>query len=217
MSEPSLVINLSISETGMFTEGNDILQRDAIKRLDSLIIEQVNGISEESEDSYAKVKETSLSYRRIHNAMLIEGGRGSGKTTFLLNALHRLNTAQKLDKSIEPDIAKVAEKLYVLPMIDPTLIETKENIIIVILSMIEAAIADVADKKLNWVSGITSKIPAVSYEFPLYTLKGKSYLPLNEEASVTYLYSIDPATNTAKKGLKLTGIKDISGVGILSK
>lgn len=82
---------------------------------------------------------------------------------------------------------------------------------------VKLAIADVADKKLNWVSGITSKIPAVSYEFPLYTLKGKSYLPLNEEASVTYLYSIDPATNTAKKGLKLTGIKDISGVGILSK
>lgn len=145
MSQRPLVINLSSSTTGRFDEGNDILQRDAIRRLDALIIEQVNGISEEREDSYAKVKETSLSYMRIHNAMLIEGGRGSGKTTFLLNALHRLNAAQKLDKSKESDIAKVAEKLHVLPMIDPTLIETKENIIIVILSMIEAAIAHVTD------------------------------------------------------------------------
>jgi hypothetical protein len=145
MTETPLIIDLSITGTGRFTKASDILQRDAIKRLDSLIIEQVNGISEESEDSYAKVKETSLSYNRLHNAMLIEGGRGSGKTTFLLNALHRLNAAPKLDKSTDPDIAKVAEKLHVLPMVDPTLIETKENIIIVILSMIEAAIADVAD------------------------------------------------------------------------
>ncbi|EJM27829.1 MULTISPECIES: hypothetical protein [Pseudomonas] len=147
MSQPPLVINLSSSGTGKFDERNDILQRDALKRLDSLIVEQVNGISDYSEDNYAKVKETSLSYSRTHNAMLIQGGRGSGKTTFLLNALHRLNTPQKLDKPDEADIAKVANQLHVLPMIDPTLVETKENIIIVILSMIEAAIADVKDER----------------------------------------------------------------------
>lgn len=145
MSQLPLVINLSNSGTGKFDERNDILQRDALKRLDALIVEQVNGISDDNEDSYAKVKETSLSYIRIHNAMLIQGGRGSGKTTFLLNALRRLNAPQNLDKSEEPDIAKVAGNLHVLPMIDPTLIETKENIIIVILSMIEAAIAHSTD------------------------------------------------------------------------
>ncbi|WP_460155858.1 hypothetical protein [Pseudomonas sp. S2_H10] len=145
MSQLPLVINLSNSGTGKFDERNDILQRDALKRLDALIVEQVNGISDDNEDSYAKVKETSLSYTRIHNAMLIQGGRGSGKTTFLLNALRRLNAPQNLDKSEEPDIARVAGNLHVLPMIDPTLIETKENIIIVILSMIEAAIAHSTD------------------------------------------------------------------------
>lgn len=149
MSQLPLVINLSSSATGRFDEGNDILQRDAIRRLDALIVEQINSISEEREDSYAKVKETSLSYTRSHNAILIEGGRGSGKTTFLLNALHRLNAAQKLGKSKESVVAKVADKLHVLPMIDPTLIETKENIIIVILSMIEAAIAHVRDDSGN--------------------------------------------------------------------
>ena len=116
-----------------------------LSSVSTLIVEQVNGISDDSEDSYTKVKETSLSYTRIHNAMLIQGGRGSGKTTFLLNALRRLNASQNLNNSEEPDIAKVAGNLHVLPMIDPTLIETKENIIIVILSMIEAAIAHVTD------------------------------------------------------------------------
>lgn len=81
---------------------------------------------------------------------------------------------------------------------------------------VKLAIADVVNKKLNWVSGITTKIPAVSYEFPLYTLNGKSYIPLNDQTSVTYLYSIDPVANTAKRGLKLIGIKDVSGVGLLS-
>jgi len=145
MSQLPLIINLSSSGTGKFDERNDILQRDALKRLDSLVVEQVTGISDDASDNYAKVKETSLSYTRTHNAMLIQGGRGSGKTTFLLNALHRLSDPKKLDKPEETEIANVANKLYVLPMIDPTLVETKENIIIVILSMIEAAIAHVAD------------------------------------------------------------------------
>ncbi|RBL70305.1 hypothetical protein C3E98_018300 [Pseudomonas sp. MWU13-2625] len=145
MSQPPLIINLTSSATGKFDERNDILQRDALKRLDALIVEQVKGISEDSEDRYANIKDTSLNYTRIHNAMLIQGGRGSGKTTFLLNALHRLSLPKKLDQPEEKDIAETANKLHVLPMIDPTLIETKENIIIVILSMIEAAIAHVAD------------------------------------------------------------------------
>ena len=145
MSQLPLIINLSNSGMGRFDEHNDILQRDALKRLDVLIVEQLNDISDEIQDSYAKISETSLSYQRIHNAMLIQGGRGSGKTTFLLNALRRLNAPQTMDKSTESDIAKAAASLYVLPMVDPTLIETKENIIIVILSMIEAAIAHVVD------------------------------------------------------------------------
>jgi hypothetical protein len=145
MSQLPLVINLSNNGTGRFDERNDILQRDALKRLDALIVEQVDGISDDSDDSYAKVKAIDLSYTRIHNAMLIQGGRGSGKTTFLLNALRRLNAPQILNKSEEPEIAKAAGSLHVLPMIDPTLIETKENIIIVILSMIETAIAHITD------------------------------------------------------------------------
>lgn len=80
------------------------------------------------------------------------------------------------------------------------------------------AIVDVAQKQLNWVTGVEGKIPASFYGFPLFTNNGKVYLPMaSAQASVSYLYSIDPNTNTAKRGLKLTGIKEISGVGVLSK
>lgn len=58
---------------------------------------------------------------------MIEGGRGSGKTTFLLKALKEM----KLGKGAH---------LCILQMIDPTLIETKNHIILVILQMIDAAV-----------------------------------------------------------------------------
>jgi hypothetical protein len=131
MGEP-YKIDLSKSELERLKTPTDILQKDAFTRLTRLINTQLSEIPPEQ---FADYKETALSYPRPHNAVLIEGGRGSGKTTFLLTALQRLDNAK------DRDIGSIAQKLYVLPMIDPTLIETKENVIIVILSMIETAIA----------------------------------------------------------------------------
>lgn len=134
MDGKKLVIDLSKSETERLKKSADILQTGAFERLANLIKLQLDSIPE---DSFADIKDTDLSYPRTHNAILIEGGRGSGKTTFLLSALLRLRDARD-------ETSEIAAQLHVLPMIDPTLIETKENIIIVILSMIEAAIAPVS-------------------------------------------------------------------------
>jgi hypothetical protein len=78
--------------------------------------------------SYRDIKDTDITYPRVHNAILIEGSRGSGKTTFLLKSLEKLKRDEEL-------------QLSVLRLIDPTLIETKENIVVVILSAIETALA----------------------------------------------------------------------------
>ena len=133
MDKLKLVIDLSKNETERLKNPTDILQKGAFERLTRLIRHQLNSIPD---DSFADVRDTDLSYPRTHNAVLIEGGRGSGKTTFLLTALLRLRDGRD-------EVNEIAQELHVLPMIDPTLIETKENIIIVILSMIEAAIAHV--------------------------------------------------------------------------
>lgn len=131
MGEP-YIIDLSKSELERLKTPTDILQKDAFTRLTDLIGAQLSAIPKEP---FVDYKDTALSYPRPHNAVLIEGGRGSGKTTFLLTAL------QQLDNPPDGNIGSIAQKLHVLPMIDPTLIETKENVIIVILSMIETAIA----------------------------------------------------------------------------
>ncbi|MFN7040212.1 MAG: hypothetical protein ACK4OH_03445 [Acidovorax temperans] len=137
----TIVLNLSKSETGLVNDAESLVQRDGQQRLQRVIERQLNQIRElgtKGPDKPPSSPNFELSYSRPHNAILIEGGRGSGKTTFLLNALDNLNKAKG-------DFAKIGGRVKVLPILDPTLIETKQNIIVVILSMIETAVASCAD------------------------------------------------------------------------
>lgn len=103
-----------------------LLQRDALNRLREFVTDRINEIESLGQFEGGV---SDLFYPRFHRAVLIKGGRGSGKTTFVLKALNE----------IRKDSAYGAE-LCVLPMIDPTLIETKDHIILVILQMIDSAV-----------------------------------------------------------------------------
>ncbi|MBX8534311.1 KAP family NTPase [Pseudomonas cichorii] len=127
MSDNKVVINLSVNEAGVLEDSEGQLQQAAYLKLRGRIESQLNA---RATFSYESIKETDITYPRVHSAILIEGGRGSGKTTFLLKSLEKL----KNDKEL---------RLSVLRLIDPTLIETKENIVVVILSAIEAALEQV--------------------------------------------------------------------------
>ncbi|EZP81488.1 hypothetical protein BV97_02706 [Novosphingobium resinovorum] len=124
-----LAINLDNEATFEITS---TLQGEASTELAKLIAAQLIG----SDGTYKDVKPTAITYPRPHRAILVEGGRGSGKTTFLLGHLQSL--AKKSDMGGEWE--KISDKVHVLPMVDPTLIEAKDNIIIIIIQMIEAAI-----------------------------------------------------------------------------
>ncbi|KAB7632962.1 hypothetical protein [Stenotrophomonas rhizophila] len=141
-SKKEIVLNLSRSDTGLVNNAESLVQRDGQQRLQRIIERQLLQIEEiASKSSLIQASRTGseLSYSRPHNAILIEGGRGSGKTTFLLNCLDALDRASG-------DFAAVGKKLKVLPILDPTLIETKQNIIVVILSMIDEAVLHCADE-----------------------------------------------------------------------
>ncbi|MBX8518828.1 hypothetical protein K5D56_07115 [Pseudomonas cichorii] len=124
MSDNKVVINLSVNEAGVLEDSEGQLQQDAYLKLRDRIEYQLNA---RTTFSYESIKETDITYPRVHSAILIEGGRGSGKTTFLLKSLEKLKNDREL-------------QLSVLRLIDPTLIETKENIVVVILSAIGAAL-----------------------------------------------------------------------------
>ncbi|CAN0049441.1 unnamed protein product, partial [Chrysoparadoxa australica] len=125
------IIDLNRSGAERFEDADKVLQNEAFDHLGKIISAQLERLEG---SSFTNQAATELSYPRPHEGILIEGGRGSGKTTFLLNALHDLSSAN------DGWAAGLHRRLHVLPVIDPTLIETKEHIIIVIISLIDAAL-----------------------------------------------------------------------------
>jgi hypothetical protein len=135
------IIDLNRNGAECFDNPDMVLQDEAFSKLSTIIQAQIERLEN---PSYIPPTGRELSYPRPHNGILIEGGRGSGKTTFLLNALHLLQGQSRV--SSQPWFQGLPPKLQVLPSIDPTLIETKEHIVIVIISLIDAAL-DALDNK----------------------------------------------------------------------
>lgn len=130
-----------ISDTRSGGRSYGELQLEGGDKLRKLIAEQIPN----DDVCYDKVAPTAISYDRSHRAILVEGGRGSGKTTFLLSQLHHIRDGlPECDASSEHEKAdnfsKISKHVHVLPLIDPTLIEAKDNVIILIVQMIETAI-----------------------------------------------------------------------------
>jgi 5S rRNA maturation endonuclease (ribonuclease M5) len=130
-----------LSDTRSADRASGELQLEGGDKLRKLIEDQIpyDGVC------YDKVAPTAISYDRSHRAILVEGGRGSGKTTFLLTQLHHIRDglpecdANSKDEKAD-NFSKISKHVHVLPMIDPTLVEAKDNLIILIVQMIETAI-----------------------------------------------------------------------------
>ncbi|ADU65230.1 hypothetical protein Selin_0479 [Desulfurispirillum indicum S5] len=69
---------------------------------------------------------------RGHYSISIFGGRGSGKTTFALTTMKKLS-----EKTIQKD---TKFKLCSLDMLDPTLMDTKEHVLLSLISLIRAKV-----------------------------------------------------------------------------
>lgn len=133
------IIDLNGNGAERFDNSDKVLQVEAFEKLDKLIREQVAKLDS---PIYVPPNDKQISYARPHNGILIEGGRGSGKTTFLINALQYLqNEKNDIPKKL---FRELSSTLQVLPPIDPTLIETKENIVVVIISLIDSALNDIS-------------------------------------------------------------------------
>ncbi|MEZ0171118.1 hypothetical protein [Microvirga sp. TS319] len=82
-----------------------------------------------------------ISHRR-HDAILVSARRGDGKTTFLTEVLRLLEAGRSAYLPYMPEGTtedKVAS-LYSLGIVDPTLIETKQNIVIIVIEKIKVAV-----------------------------------------------------------------------------
>ncbi|MDG3442868.1 hypothetical protein [Nitrospirillum amazonense] len=121
MSAAPIVIDLKEpTDVILITDPNNRIQRDATIRVRALLkqFEQNAVLSKgRSETRGTGVQD------RVHNAVLVNGSRGSGKTTFILNIFEDIRSSGD-------------DGLMVLDIIDPTLVEGKENIIITIVAKI---------------------------------------------------------------------------------
>lgn len=124
-----IVINLTNSSDALLLDEKQLFQRQALHDLKEKIQKHLD------RNEIKTSREADSYYERSHNTITISGGRGSGKTTFLLNALSTIKKDNKLP-------------IVNLRIIDPTLISTKEHVLVIIISLIKKEI-DVLNTSSN--------------------------------------------------------------------
>lgn len=114
-----------------------LIQQEALKRFQGLIIKIIGNIEKDSEAGQLSNRGSAYLLRR-HETITIHGQRGSGKTTFILNVMHALehNAEFCAELGLRPG------DLVSLGLVDPTLIETKEHVIVTLATIIKKKVEE---------------------------------------------------------------------------
>lgn len=121
-----IILDLAAASEGRSLEADGFIQIDARERLLRLLKETKPA---RPERPAGRPEMLNVQPGRSHDAIFINARRGEGKTTFLTSILE--------------DLEKPASEhpgLYSLGIIDPTLIETKQHIVIVVIDRLKAAV-----------------------------------------------------------------------------
>ena len=104
-------IPLNVGETAVLHDANTLLPREEIyERLAAFIME--------ARDRADEAKGKPLNELRAHNAISIDGARGTGKTAVLVN----------LQRYLALEHSKLLSDIHILEPIDPTLLEDGESL-----------------------------------------------------------------------------------------
>jgi hypothetical protein len=125
---------------------------------------------------------------RPHDTIMINGERGSGKTTFVLSLLKFIQEGKlKQTGAVKPSFSAGYE---ILPILDPTLIEEKEHVFTNIISRIKDKV-DIKAKSLNCFDGETNGLSQIHQQWQeafrclaegLSAIKGIGDNPISNEA-----------------------------------
>ena len=124
-TKPEIIIDLSqplsslLSSSKNSDDSHPILQEDAAQRIEKLLTnfhEQAKNHTKNQYDEFNPV--------RCNNTIFIDGERGAGKTTFLYSILQKYKSEKKNNNL----------NICPLPLIDPTLVETHQHILIEIVT-----------------------------------------------------------------------------------
>lgn len=109
-----VIIDLAKSMNSRFFEELDIIHKTEFDRATRLIDNKIGRI-DENRSNHTEIR------NRYNDTITILGSRGSGKTSFLMSVLHKY---------------EAHEKVEVIELIDPTLIEEKGHIFLTLISLI---------------------------------------------------------------------------------
>ncbi|HAT05338.1 MAG TPA: hypothetical protein DDZ61_22290 [Aeromonas salmonicida] len=133
MSQNKRYIPLNAGESAVLPDANTLLPRDEVyEPLAQMIIEAVN----KAEAATGR----SLNQLREHNAISIDGARGTGKTAVLVNLKSYLD--QERHKHI-------LSKVHILDPVDPTLLENGESLFLHIIVAAVLHDKDVKEQQRN--------------------------------------------------------------------
>ena len=116
---------------------SELIQQQALDRLAGVIIKRLAdpalAASRPPDPEDMDADGSNILFDRRQDTIVIHGSRGSGKTTFVRNAF-------RLFRKDDAYRAEIGAKVAMLGVVDPTLIENKENTFVVILNKIKRAV-----------------------------------------------------------------------------
>lgn len=133
--EGNLVLNLDKVRQGVAIGEGELLHKEQMDLLLAKIRQIMASVADFRRQFDCDHSQPPISHRRHHDAILLSGARGTGKTTFLLSALHKLQ-GEKLDDNYS---------FCVFEPVDPTLFGYNEHILFTLLSMIEKEVCRCRD------------------------------------------------------------------------
>lgn len=125
-SRDTAIIDLTIDSRD-FTEQN-VIHKSEFNKVKDFIKNQIKSIKKSSD------KEQD--FEGVYKTILVEGGRGTGKTTFLKNFFN---------KNIQKELSEVE----ILPFLDPTRIEDKSSIFLTVIALIKETVCNKFNEKVN--------------------------------------------------------------------
>jgi Cdc6-like AAA superfamily ATPase len=123
-----------------FSSTTKLIQQEALEKIAGLIRRNLENIEADERERQA-VQPGGGAWRmsirrRHHDVISIHGQRGSGKTTLILNVLAAIEKDKKFCEKVNTTPGNIVSA----GLIDPTLIETKENILVTIIANIKQLI-----------------------------------------------------------------------------
>lgn len=140
---PPIKVDLDAVASGSGGGGNSI-REDAFRKVLTKLVQPISKPEGSPDPRSRRPANLDVIPNRRHDAILVSARRGDGKTTFLTDILTTVQKAQGdtdiLRVILGDKYPKEACNLYSLGIIDPTLVENKQNIVVLIIEKIKSAV-----------------------------------------------------------------------------